>query len=93
MSGIGGLVSLVELGAIPLVALPVNAVLGQILVKTLPPNGVVVKVQSNVGEYSVLLGALKSIEVRMCIGARCHAEESVFRIYSVKASVCAYSHP
>ncbi len=55
MSGIGGLVSLVELGAIPLVALPVYAVLRKILVKALPPNGVIVKVKRNVCEYSVLL--------------------------------------
>ena len=63
MSGICALVSLIELRSIPLVALPVNAVCRKILVETLPPNGVVVKVKRNIGENSILLCAFKCIEV------------------------------
>ena len=63
MSSIGALVVFIELRSVPLVALPVNAVLRKILIKTLPPNRVIVKVQSNVCENGVLLCAFKRIEV------------------------------
>ena len=42
MSGVCALVVLVKLGSVPLVALPVDAVLGQILVLSFPSNGVIV---------------------------------------------------
>ena len=63
MSGVCALVVLIKLGSVPLVALPVYAVLRKILVKALPPNGVIVKVKRNVCENSVFLCAFKRIEV------------------------------
>ena len=63
MSGIGALVGLIELGSVPLVTLPVNAVLREILVKTLPPNRVIIKIQSNICEDGILLCAFKRVEV------------------------------
>ena len=51
-----GLVCLVELCGIPRIALPVKCVLGEVLIKAFPPNGVIVKVESNVCKDCVLLG-------------------------------------
>ena len=55
MSGICALVSLIELGSIPFVALPVNSVCRKILIETLPPNGVVIKVKRNICEDCIFL--------------------------------------
>ncbi|MFQ8952630.1 MAG: hypothetical protein ACLR56_06250 [Oscillospiraceae bacterium] len=62
MSGIGALISLIKLGSVPLVALPVNAVLRQILVKALPPNRVIIRFNATFVKmvfFFVLSSALK----------------------------------
>ena len=63
MCSTGFLVCFVEFCGIPGIALPIESVLGEIFVKTFPPNGVVVKVKRNVCKDVVLLGVSKSVEV------------------------------
>ena len=79
--------------AVPGVALPVYAVLGGILVEALPPDGIVIRIVSDVGEYGALLGGSKSVGVGFLVGAGCNAEEAVLGVDGIEPAVLALSDP
>ena len=79
--------------AVYLFALPLSSVYRRILIQTFPPRSHGVVVDSNVGEYSVLLSRSKRVEVRLSVGSGSYAKESVFGVDSVKSSVLTLLHP
>ena len=85
----GALVNL----SVPGLACPVDSVLGRILVKTLPPDGVVIKIEGNVGEDGTLLCCKQSVRVGLHVGTRSNAEEAVFGVDCVKSAVLALADP
>ena len=89
----GRLVSLVILSVIPNVTLPVDSVCGGILVKSFPPNGVVVEVMNNIGEYGVSLGGVKSVGVGALVGTGSNAEEAILGVYCPKSAVLSDTEP
>ena len=89
MSTAGGLILLIELGAVPRSALPVDSVAGcgRIVVETFPPNGVVLGVVNNVGEDGVTHTGVKSVGVGLLVGTGSNAEEAVLGVDSIKLAV------
>ena len=57
------LILLVILGVIPLLTLPVKSVNRRILIKAFPPDRVVIKVVTNVGEDGILHSGVESVGV------------------------------
>ena len=82
-----------ELRTVYLCALPLCCVNRRVLVETLPPNGVVCVVQSNVGEDGVLHCGSKRVVVGLSVCAGSYAEEAVLRVDSVESAVLAGLHP
>ena len=93
MSSVCALVLLVKLGIIPLISLPVNCVLGRIIIKTFPPYCIVIKIMNNVGENSISLGCSERVGVGLFIGTGSNSEEAVLGIYCVKSAVLADTNP
>jgi len=93
MSATGRLILLVVGSVIPLVALPVDCVCGRIVVKTFPPNGVIVEVMNNVGKDGFLLGGVESIGVRLEVSTGSNAEETVFGVTSPESAVRSGTEP
>ena len=81
------------LNTVNLLTCPLNSIYRRILVKTFPPNCVVIKIESNIGENCALLCSCKSVRVCLIASARCYAEETVFRVDCIKASVRTFSDP
>ncbi len=79
--------------AVYLSALPFSCIFRRILVKTFPPNCIIIIVNSNVCEDSILHSRSKCIVVGLSICTRSNAEESVFWIDSIKSAVFALLHP
>ena len=77
----------------PGVALPVQGMVGGILVQLLPPHGVVVQVQGHVGEDGPLLGGLQGVGVGLGVGAGGHAEEALLRVHGPQAAVGTGTDP
>ena len=88
-----GLVVLVIFFGIPRFARPVNAVLGQFLGKSFPPNRHIVCVERNVGENRAALGGLKRVVITVLVGAGRNAEETVFGVDRPQSAVVAYAYP
>ena len=92
-SGVGmrtggvNLILLVILGVIPLLTLPVKSVLGRIIIETFPPDGVVIKVVTNVGEDGILHSGVKSVGVGVLVGTGSNAEEAVLGVNCPKSAV------
>ena len=82
-----GMRTLGTIGAIPLVAHPVDRVLRRILVQTLPPDRVVVQIVNHVGENGVLSGGLKRVRIGLDVGTRCNTEETVLGVDRPEAPV------
>ena len=87
------LILLVILLVIPNLTLPVKSVSRRIVVETLPPNGVVIKVVANVGEDAITHSGVKSIGVGVIVGTGSNAEEAVLRVYCPKSAVLTYTEP
>ena len=87
------LIRFVVLGIIPDLALPVYAVLRGIIVKTFPPNGVVVRIKTDIGKYGIPLCSVESVGVGMFVCTRCDSEEAVFGVYRPETSVLADAKP
>ena len=80
-------------GAVPGLAFPVQRVLGRVLVKALPPNGVVVEIMRHVGKDGASLGGLQSVKVGFGVRAGRDAEESVFGVDGIQSAVRTGTHP
>ena len=80
-------ISFVILGVIPRFAAPVESMLRRSIVKTFPPNRIVVKIVANVCKDSILHAGVKSIRIGVLVCTGSNAEESVFGVYSPKTSV------
>ena len=95
MCAASGLILLVELCAVPRIALPVDCVagLGRILVETFPPNCVCLCVVNNVCEDGVLHCCVESVGVGIEVCTGSNAEEAVFGVNCPKSSVLANSEP
>ena len=93
MCGVGRLVGLYEHRGVPGIALPLKRVNRRVLIKTFPPNGIVVKIESNVGEDGVLFSGLESIEVRLLVGTGRNAEEAVLGVDGVQTTIRTDAHP
>ncbi len=79
--------------AVPRSALPVDGILGRILVETLPPDGVVVKVKRNVCENGILSCRGKRVGIGLLVRAGGNAEETVLGVDGIKSAVGALSYP
>ena len=79
--------------AVPRSALPVDGVLGRILVETFPPDGVVVKVKRNVCENGILSCRGKRVGIGLLVRAGGNAEETVLGVDSIKSAVGTLSDP
>ena len=78
---------------VPRSALPVDGVLGRILVETFPPDGVVVKVKRNVCENGILSCRGKRVGIGLLVRAGGNAEETVLGVDSIKSAVGTLSDP
>ena len=74
------LILLIVLLVVPNLALPVKSVCRRIIVKALPPNGIVIKIVANVGEDAVTHSGMKSVGVGMLVSTGSNAEEAVLGV-------------
>ena len=86
--GAGGAVA-----AVPGLALPIERVLGGILIQLLPPDSVILQVLHHIGEDGILAGGGQGIGIALGIGAGCYAKEAILGIDSPKAAIGANAQP
>ena len=79
--------------AVDLLALPLDSVDRRILVKTFPPDGVVVEVKRHIGKDGALAGRGEGVGVGLLVGAGRHAEEAVFGVDRPETSVGTDTQP
>ena len=79
--GAGGAVA-----AVPGLTLPIERVLGRILIQLLPPDSVIIQVLHHIGEDGILAGGGQGVGVALGIGTGRYAKEAVLGIDSPKRS-------
>ena len=79
--------------AVPRIALPLDGVLGRVLVESLPPDGIVVKIECDICKDSVLLCCGERVGVGLFVCAGCNPEEAVFRVNGIESAVGSFSYP